>query len=399
MTTAFGVSVAGRLVGHLFQRGDYTWLEWRQGYWDDPDRPVLGLRFEGAPDGPVASALRLPSWFSNLLPEGRLREWVAQDAGVSPHREMMLLSRLGRDLPGAVTVEAVEDVDPTWRPERIINVRPPRESGEHRLRISLAGVALKFSMLQDGDRLTVPGKDRTGDWIVKMPDSAFPAVPQNEFAIMTMARTVGIDVPEIRLLHRDELPDLPDVAWAGQEWAYGVRRFDRSPSGRVHMEDLCQVRGFYPDYKYSGSFDTVAALVLRRRDMSSYLEFVRRLFFSYAIGNGDMHLKNVSLLYPDGRRPVLSPAYDLVCTAPYLDNEDLGLRFGRSKRFSTVTPRSFDTLAERVGVPAETTRNAVQGVAQRLSTAWDAVERDMAVLPAQRAWLASRVPEVAQRFA
>ena len=72
----FQVQLAGHTVAHLYARGDHTWLEWQQGYWDDPDRPVLGLFFEDQPSRRVASALRLPPWFSNLLPEGRLRDMV-----------------------------------------------------------------------------------------------------------------------------------------------------------------------------------------------------------------------------------------------------------------------------------------------------------------------------------
>ena len=82
MTEAFRVNLQGQTVAHLFARGDYTWLEWQEDYWEDPDRPVLGLRFENDPDKQVSSALRLPPWFSNLLPEGRLREWMARDASI-----------------------------------------------------------------------------------------------------------------------------------------------------------------------------------------------------------------------------------------------------------------------------------------------------------------------------
>lgn len=401
-TEAFSVTVSGQVVGHLFQRGDYTWLEWQDGYWDDPDRPVLGLQFETRPREFVSAALRLPSWFSNLLPEGQLRDWVARDARVSSDREMMLLRRLGTDLPGAVAVTATETVDAKWQPDRRVQMPvTPADGTDDPLRFSLAGVALKFSMLQRGDRLTLPAKGERGDWIVKMPDAVYPRVPDNEFAVMSLAKAVGIDVPEIALKHRDELPVLPSAAWpAGQDVAYAIRRFDRTPDGtRIHMEDMCQVRGFYPDDKYLGSFDTVAALVYRRRDLDSYLEFVRRLFFSYAVGNGDMHLKNVSLLYPDGRRPVLSPAYDLVCTAPYRsDEEDLGLKLGRSRRFERVTPDSFTQLAMRIGAPPEATRETIRVVAAALLAGWEEVEPQLSKLPDHRAWLSGRLPTVVRVF-
>jgi serine/threonine-protein kinase HipA len=52
------------------------------------------------------SRTRLPPWFSNLLPEGPLRNYLAQRGGVHPGREFHLLALLGDDLPGAVRVVA-----------------------------------------------------------------------------------------------------------------------------------------------------------------------------------------------------------------------------------------------------------------------------------------------------
>lgn len=400
-TVAYRVLVSDHIVAHIFQRGDFTWLEWQDGYWDDPSRPVLGLGFELGDRQGFSSALRLPPWFSNLLPEGRLRQWVARDAGVSAEREMMLLRRLGHDLPGAVRVERTLVVDPEWRPVSTPPEPAPTGQGDRGpLRFSLAGVALKFSMLQDGDRLTLPAGGQGGDWIVKLPDATYSAVPENEHCMMQLAQAVGIEVPEVKLVSRDELPMLPHTAWpAGETVAYAVRRFDRSPSRRIHMEDLCQVRGFYPEDKYHGSFDTVANLVYRRRDIDSYLELVRRIFFSLAIGNGDMHLKNVTLIYPDGRRPRLSPAYDLVSTVPYgLDENDLGLKLDGSRRADRVTLSSFRGLARRVGASEERTIEAVAGVAQRLQEGFGAVEEGLARLPEHRRWLGGRLKTVAREF-
>lgn len=400
--TGYRVVLSGRTVAHLYRRGDYTWLEWQDGYWDDPARPVLGLRFEDRPNDRCAAALRLPPWFSNLLPEGQLKTWVARDAGVSADREVMLLARLGHDLPGALQIEAVTGaVDPSWRPNEVNPVATGGDSDDsQRWRFSLAGVALKFSMLQDGERLTLPARGEEGHWIVKTPDSEFAHVPKNEFVMMSMAGSVGIDVPEVRIVHRDRLLDLPPQAWPGsEEWAYAVRRFDRTQTNRVHIEDLAQVRNFYPDRKYSGSFATVAALLYRRRDLESYLEFVRRLFFSYAVGNGDMHLKNVSIIYPDGRRPVISPAYDLVSTAPYRpEGEDLGLKLGRSRRFEEVTVTSFVQLANRVGAPPDATIDAIKQVAMALPSAWEEYRAGLAELPRHVAYLDRRIADVESRF-
>jgi Uncharacterized protein related to capsule biosynthesis enzymes len=39
------------------------------------------------------------------------------------------------------------------------------------------------------------------------------------------------------------------------------------------------------------------------------------------LANGDAHLKNWSLLYPDKMAPRLSPAYDIVTTSVYFESE------------------------------------------------------------------------------
>lgn len=382
---SFAVLLHGRRVGTIRQRGDHTRFTFTEEYLDNPLRPTLGLRFEENLRTPYASALRLPRWFSNLLPEGPLREWIAADRGVALDREMELLAQVGHDLPGAVQVVSTSEfnTDEKWEhtPTLDNNASGTRDNMSP-WRFSLAGVALKFSMLAKGDRLTIPAVGEHGDWLVKFPDYKFADVPRNEFSVMSMARAVGINTPEVRLLHRDELTGVPPRLWPNsEEWAYGIRRFDRARDRlrtAIHIEDLAQVRDKYPEEKYEGSFDTVAALTYRGRDLEALREFARRVSFNVMIGNGDAHLKNWSLIYLNQRIPTLSPAYDLVSTVQYRDEgeppEDLGLRFGHSRRFSSVTPDSFRVLESRLDkrfgkTSAELADIAVDTV-QRVVAAW-----------------------------
>ena len=101
---AYGVWMADSRAGIITQRGDHTRFTLDEEYRNNPFRPVLGLIFEQDLLKPHAAKLRLPPWFSNLLPEGRLREWIADDRGVSADREMELLAQVGHDLPGAECV-------------------------------------------------------------------------------------------------------------------------------------------------------------------------------------------------------------------------------------------------------------------------------------------------------
>lgn len=359
----FNVFLHDQLVGLILRRDDLTRFAFLDDYWTNAERAVLGLRFEDDRNARHRAHLRLPPWFSNLLPEGRLREWIASACKTPIQREMDLLAQVGHDLPGAVRVLRSDDaVTLDMSDDEPYSKR--FDETNKRWSFSLAGVGLKFSMLARGDRLVIPGVGEGGDWILKLPDPMYPEVPRNELAMMTLARSVGIDVPEVRLVHRDQVGDLPEAVWSGvEEWAYAVRRFDRgSDRELIHIEDMAQVRGFYPDAtsgspgKYSGSYETVGALYYRGHDIRSLQEFARRVAFNIVIGNGDAHLKNWSLIYSDRRIPGISPAYDLVATFMYRPPdsgpEDMALRFGRSRRFDEVRVSTFERLDARLGAGA-----------------------------------------------
>ncbi|MCK9910391.1 HipA domain-containing protein, partial [Microbacteriaceae bacterium K1510] len=87
-----------------------------------------------------------------------------------------------------------------------------------------------------------------------------------------------------------------------------VERYDRQtlPGGqiiRLHQEDFCQALSIPPELKYEdeGGPGTAAALSLidenTARHADDRLSFIRRLIFTYLIGNADAHAKNYALLY------------------------------------------------------------------------------------------------------
>ncbi|APU16358.1 MULTISPECIES: type II toxin-antitoxin system HipA family toxin [Actinoalloteichus] len=399
--TAHAVWLHDQRVGTLFQRGDHTRFVLQEAYREDPDRAVLGLDFEQDLTRRHAAHLRLPPWFSNLLPEGRLRQWIAVDRRVSADREMELLAQVGHDLPGAVRVLADDEPPDLSEWDKAAQQARSPVTTHPAWRFSLAGVGLKFSMLAQGERFTLPAFGEGGDWIVKLPDAHHSQVPSNEYTMMTLAAAVGIDVPDRRLVHREELTGLPPGTWPGrEEWAFAVRRFDRDENRRpVHIEDLAQVRGFYPDDKYHGAYETVAALIYRRRDPAALREFVRRLTFCILISNGDAHLKNWSLIYPDRRVPTLSPAYDLVATAPYRDHvdepENLALKFGRGRRFSAVNATTFARLAHKLHAPdlADDLVSESVTVVDRMREHWPRCGEEIAKHPELHRQVAASIAE------
>jgi len=130
--------------------------------------------------------------------------------------------------------------------------------------------------------------------------------------------------------------------------ALAVERFDRLPGGDpVHMEDFAQVFGLFPDDKYGRrSYANIASVLWAETGQEATYEFVRRVVFSVLIGNADMHLKNWSLLCPDRRTPVLSPAYDFVATLPYLPGDTLALTFGGGRSLAGITTDQMRHFAD-----------------------------------------------------
>ncbi len=251
-------------------------------------------------------------------------------------------------------------------------------AGTEALRFSLAGVQLKFSALMEASGgLTIPAGGIGGSWIVKLPSARFASVPENEFAMLELARRAGIAVAENQLVDVDKIKGLPQEANTVGGKALAVRRFDRLPGGEpVHMEDFAQVFGQYPNAKYKfRSYANIAAVLWAESGEEATWEFVRRLVFSVVIGNADMHLKNWSLLYPDRRTPVLSPGYDFVATLPYLPDDTLGLSFGGSRSLSEITPDQMRRFADGARIPASPLWQIAVETAGRTAAAWKGLEQ------------------------
>jgi serine/threonine-protein kinase HipA len=359
-------------------------------------RPVLGQRFLDDLEGSWQTRARVPSWFSNLLPEGQLRDLIARQAGVHVDREFFLLRHLGEDLPGAVRIvpeDAVVDGMFGAIPEEEVE-----RTDDDVWHFSLAGVQLKFSAQRQGRGLTIPVRGQNGDWLVKLPAVMHPAVPENEHATMRWASLSGIDVPETALIPIGDIEGLPeDVAQSLREpLAYAVRRFDR-PQGqpRVHMEDFAQLLDLYPEQKYDKySYETIARIVLALTGEPGLRQFLRRLVFVVVSGNGDAHHKNWSLLYPDGLTAVLSPAYDFVSTIAYQPTDRLALNLARSKDWASVSLDSFQRLARKLDIDAEVVLDEVKQASADIREVWHSSRGDLGYSQALRNTLDQHMSEL-----
>jgi serine/threonine-protein kinase HipA len=366
------VLLYGEPIGTLTRiEGDRTLFAFNELYIADKNRPVLGLGFKDN-FGELLTEFRpyqtrVMSFFSNLLPEERLRDYLAARAGVNSAREFFLLWALGSDLPGAVTIRPAEGEE--WPPDAGDDPDHPGDQGhsEKVLRFSLAGVQLKFSAVTSATGgLTIPARGVGGSWIVKLPSEKYEGLPENEFSMMTLARLVGINVPAIELISVDAIGNLPEEVSSLKGQALAIERFDRLSDGSsVHIEDFAQIFGIYPQDKYKkASMVNIAGVIAAESDDADICEFIRRMVFNVLIGNADMHTKNWSVYYPDKRTARLAPAYDFVSTIPYIADSGAALTVSRTKRFDGFDEAELVHLAGRVGLAKalvlETARETVE---------------------------------------
>ena len=351
------VLLYGRKIGTLTHLGgEKTVFAFTEDYINDPDRPTLGLSFKDVHGDLITDhrsyKIKLMPFFSNLLPEGHLRKYLAEKADIHPDREFFLIWVLGRDLPGAVTIEPADGE--AWPPLDDLDPIEQAKAHEDILRFSLAGVQLKFSAISDATGgLTIPASGTGGDWIVKLPSQEYGGVPENEFSMMTLARMVGINVPAIDLIDVSSIGNLPAGIDKLGTHAFIIQRFDRADDNvSIHIEDFAQVYGVFAEDKYKkASSANIASVIAAETSGQDTAEFIRRLTFNTLIGNGDMHLKNWSLIYPDGRNARLSPAYDFVSTIPYIPDDQAALNFSRTKRFTDFTWDELEHLAAKAALP------------------------------------------------
>ncbi|OGT31332.1 MAG: hypothetical protein A2W28_11955 [Gammaproteobacteria bacterium RBG_16_51_14] len=352
--------------------GDRSIFSFAEDYIQNPQRPVLSQAFFNTAGNLITefrpTQTKLPPFFSNLLPEGQMRTYLAERGGVKPEREFLLLQLLGDDLPGAVLVRSDD------------HITAKKEEAEHKqpedvqiFRFSLSGVQLKFSAIAEArGGLTIPVHGVGGDWIVKLPSQSFAQVPQNEWSMLHLAGAVGIPVPETRLVPLKNIKGLPDLGIFSEQQALAVERFDRAAGGsRIHIEDFAQVYNQYPADKYGKvSYANIANMLWTLTGEAGLIDFIRRLVFTIIIGNGDMHLKNWSLIYYDGITPVLSPAYDLVSTVPYIPNDRLALSLSRTKKFEDITLDHFQRLASSAALPEYLVMQTVKETTDTVMQAW-----------------------------
>jgi serine/threonine-protein kinase HipA len=161
---------------------------------------------------------------------------------------------------------------------------------------------------------------------LKLQSPDHPQIIENENYFLQIARRSLKNVVQTELVHDSE----------GKSGLL-VTRFDRTIDGKgkpvsLAVEDACQVLDKWPADKYNLSAESIIDEL--SKVCASYKlaarELYRQFCFAWLTGNGDLHAKNISILFTEDGEWQISPAYDLPSTLPYGDNS-LALTIGGRK--------------------------------------------------------------------
>ena len=385
------LTLAGQLVGYLTGfRDGRNQLVFDSEFRNDPNRPTFTLtthpRF--ASSSKLMAAVwarnqRLHPVLSNLLPEGSLRELIAHSLKTHIDNEFDIFARLGLDLPGGLIATLHQTGNDSLSDRDQYSHSHSAAMNEHAIenKFSLAGVQMKFSMKEIDGRYNLTHFGELGDWIIKPPSTQYTQVPVNEFTCMTLAQSVGVSIPEIKLVDMRQINALPQINLPDEKLAYAIKRFDRDGNTRIHMEDFAQVFVKYPHEKYSaGNYEQIGRVLFQYSGdpLVDVQQLARRLLVNVLLANGDAHLKNWSLYYPDQLNPRLSPAYDIVFTQAYIPNESgFALNLAKSKAWYSITIDQFQQWSDKVGTPWRAIKPHLNDVMDRARSQWPAALKDL----------------------
>lgn len=375
-------------VGMLTQLLDgRTVLAFDSDYIADVERPTLSLSYKNvfreisSARDIVSPSGRLPPFFSNLLPEGKLRTYLARKAGVLETQEFHLLAALSDDLPGAVFLRSDGTAGHSSDSE-LGEKKSEAISEEGRLRFSLAGMQLKFSGDLVDSKIVIPAHGVGGDWIVKLPSPGHSHVIELEYSMLRLAAEMGIRVPEFRLAPLSHITNLPkDLPESIDGDCLLSKRFDRTiEGGRIHMEDFAQVFSIYEKYDEKYNYQSIANVLWLETGLEEVLEFVRRLVHTFVIGNADMHMKSWALVYPNGRQPQLSPAYDLVSTIVYPNIlRQLSHKMAGVREFDRIGIDVFKKFGQIARLPERPVIKAANDAVDAIKDSWHKLRDELPI--------------------
>ncbi|GJL92127.1 type II toxin-antitoxin system HipA family toxin [Hyphococcus sp.] len=380
MTKTLNVWWGGEIVGALTidQHGEMG-FSYASGWLAAPEKPALSFSLPKREEPFNRRECR--PFFEGLLPEENQRIAVAGALGISQGNEFKLLTELGGEVAGALTLWPEGEAAPA--PALPAQMEPlgenalvalldelpkrPFLAGQEGLRLSLAGAQSKIPVVLVNGDIALPAPGEATSHILKPPIDRFRGTTENEAFAMLLAKKIGLDVAGVEIRH------------AGDRSFLLVERYDRirgedGKLQRLHQEDFCQALGYTSDRKYAADGGPVfrdCFDLLRRaasRPAVEVLKFFDAAIFNLIIGNADAHAKNYSLLYRENGAIELAPLYDLLSTVYYPElSPRLAMKIAKRHTLEELKPTDWEKFADETGLALRFIRTRTKKLANAVS--------------------------------
>lgn len=322
---------------------------------------------------PELHSVRVRRFFENLLPEGKALDDAAAAHGVSKANLYALLTVIGRESAGALTLlpagmqpaevpELRREITYDELSERIRDrANRPFNVWDGRVRMSIAGYQDKVASYIDGPHFYLVEGRLASTHILK-PEPFNPRLANlvaNEHFCLCLAGALGIEAAPVDIVR------VPEPVLV-------VERFDRRRCDdhveRLHVIDACQALNMGVSHKYERNFGSGRDVAQIRDGVSlerlfslcgltvseaaTRLALVRWTLLQFLIGNSDAHGKNVSFFVLPGGLLRLAPTYDLVAVVSTYADVDHELAMAIGDTFDLADIRAYDwaDFAQRCGV-------------------------------------------------
>lgn len=324
----------------------------------------------------VFNAKQCRPFFSGILPEANLRTSIARHLGISEKNDFALLSAIGGECAGAVSLlpspSNLTDLQPEYKilsDHALADIltkmhQRPMIAGEDGIRLSLAGAQDKLPVAIIDGHVAIPVGGAPSSHILKPINRDFPSLIENECFCLQLAQKVGLNTAEASL-HQVK----------GNTYLL-VKRYDRVVTAqglqRIHQEDFCQALGIIPEMKYQreGGPGLAACFQLIRQVSTLPVVDIKMLLqgclFNLIIGNNDAHGKNFSLLY-QGPHTRLAPFYDMISTVYYPElAAKMAMKMGSRYDFDGLFPRHILQMAAEAHLSANLVQKEALHMIQKI---------------------------------
>ena len=308
----------------------------------------------------------LPDGWGCLLLDRKLQKQGLSYNAITP---LQRLSLIGLNAMGALEYEPITEIDREFTQDIELDSLS-MEAGKIlqgnasevldtllSLNGSSAGARPKIVALVAKDKQTLIhgslAQENYEPWLIKFNSSLDDKdIGAKEYIYSLMAKDAGIDMPETYLF--------PSKNSSGH---FGVKRFDRTNDGKVHIHTACGL--LHASHRFA-SIDYTSLLKLTAvltKDVREVEKMVRLMIFNVKSGNKDDHSKNFSFMLTRDNVWKMTPAYDLT-PSEGINGEQTAMVNGKGKE---ITNEDFIKTAEPFGFDVKKVSEIIEQIDNALS--------------------------------